>query len=177
MKYVVAPSGKAVYREGMGGRRVRFDAMLALPFVHKTHLVDTSISNLSLTFLGPENPLITRDEQLFDLKVTFYLRINGAIQDVFDAVDHFGVENLAELDDRIPEMINDAEQLIRSTAGELTWQQVGDTPTFIDAIIQRLPGGFFKPGVLVDDVALDHVDKFPPEISAGQGASLLFREQ
>lgn len=176
MTYKKAPSGKAILREGVGGRRVSFTGMLVLPLVHKSQLIDTSISNLPLSFRGPDNPLIAKDEQLFDLKIMLFLRVNDTAEDVLAAAEHFGADSLAELDERIPELINDAEQLVRTAAGELTWPEINDSPTFKAAILQRLPMGYFKPGLIVDNIAIDHTDKYPPEISAHQSSSLMFRE-
>lgn len=166
-----APSGKALYREGLGGRKISFSGLIVLPGIHRAALVDTSISTLSLNFTGPDTPLISKGEQLFDLKITFHLRIKDTPEDVLAAVDHFGLENLTELDDRIPELLNDAEQLVRAAAGKLTWDEINDSPTFIKAILKRLPTGYFKPGVIVDNIAIDHTDKYPPEICASQGVS------
>lgn len=170
MKYQMAASGKALLREGLGGRRVSFDGMFAMPLVHRTHRVDISISTLSLNFAGPDNPLIAKDQQLFDLSIVFHLRVNDNQQDVLDAAAHFGVENLKDFDNRIPELINDAEQLVRTAAGELSWAEINDSPTFIEAILRRTPNGYFKPGLIVDNIAIDHADKFPPEFNESQDA-------
>ncbi|WP_309400249.1 SPFH domain-containing protein [Cerasicoccus maritimus] len=175
MKYHKAFAGKALVRSGLGGRKVTFDGMFVFPGLQRISKVDITISNLSLTFTGPDNPLIAKDQQLFDLKVTLQLRVNDTPKDVLAAIDYLETDALFDLDERIPEMINDAEQLIRAAASEHDWSELADITTLKNAIIERVPKRYFKPGIVLQDVALDHIDKFPPEYSPTQSGGLLFR--
>ncbi|MGE9294722.1 MAG: SPFH domain-containing protein [Puniceicoccales bacterium] len=172
--YRAPRSSEALVRTGLGGAKVSLGGMFALPGLQTCATLDLSLSRLALSYRGPENPLITKGEQLFDLEVTIYFRAAKTPEEIALAVAHFGLDTLNDEAALVAVVRDDMDNAVRAAAGEFNWDEIRDEPQrFKEGLSQRLAP--LIPGLVVDGIALDHIDKFPPEISARQGGGLLFR--
>lgn len=166
----VTPAGSAIIRQGLGGVKISTGAIIVMPVLHKMRVIDLTLSRLALAFRGPENPLITKDKQLFDLKISVFYRLPVDAQAIEDAVKHFGPDTLNDEAALIKFLYDDAENSIRAAAGDFTWAQIKHEPELIKInLLERLPQ--LTPGLNVEEIAFDHIDTYPPEISPNQGAN------
>ncbi|MBK1856792.1 SPFH domain-containing protein [Cerasicoccus arenae] len=164
--------GQALVRTGLGSTRATTGSVLVLPGVHQSESLDLTLTRIPLSFRGPNNPLISADQQLFDLEISLFFRVSAEESAILQAINHFSAQTLNDEPALVAAISDDVAQSIRTIAGNCSWSQIQSQPDdFKSSLSERLT--ILTPGLAVDSIALDHIDKFPPDISSRQSTRLL----
>ena len=71
--YKTAKTGTALIRHGIGGPKVSFNGIIALPFIHRVEEINTTHTEIHIDY-DENHPLLTKDKQ--QLNATFRFSIN-----------------------------------------------------------------------------------------------------
>jgi len=162
--YRHAEQGKALVITTMGGSEpiVSFTGRIVYPILHNAEVLDLSVKTVKLERRG-RTGLVCKDDLRADLKVTFYLRVNRTQEDVLRVAQMLGCVRASDpmaVEELFHEKFSDALETIakRMTFGELDQ----DRERFKDSVLDVI--GRDLNGFVLDDMALDHVEKTPPEV-------------
>lgn len=82
------PQGKALIRTGFGGAMVALDSgIFVLPILHKVEEMDITLKQLLI-----EEEVLTREDELVKLKVSFYIRVNKDKKHIVEVAQTIGCE-------------------------------------------------------------------------------------
>ncbi len=89
--YKKVEQSTALIRNGVGGTKVSFGGMLAIPVLHRLELMDISVKRVEIDRSGESSEgLICRDNMRADVKVAFFVRVNKTPQDVLKVAQSLG---------------------------------------------------------------------------------------
>ena len=92
--YKKASQGQALVRTGVGGTKVSFGGIMAIPVLHKLEILDISLKNIVIERSGSDG-LICGDNMRADIKVAFFVRVNKSIEDVIKVAQSVGCSRAA----------------------------------------------------------------------------------
>ncbi|MEO0796774.1 MAG: SPFH domain-containing protein [Verrucomicrobiota bacterium] len=163
-----SPAGSAIFRDGFGGPKLSADALVVIPLIQTYRVLDLTIIPFALSFRGPEESLMTEDGQMFDLEIGINFRLSDKPNEALYAIRQYGVDALNNGELLRPLIEQQATKVIQSESNRIAWADVQKDPKRLKGEISRALDSHLS-GLLVDRVAFDHLDKFPPEYHSAQG--------
>ncbi len=153
--------GTALVRTGQGGTKVAFDRMMVVPVVHRVEAIDISVKRIEIDRSGGGG-LICKDNMRADIRVTFFVRVNNAAEDVLKVAESIGCER-ASSEQAIRELFDAKFSEALKTVGKRFEfiELYEERDTFRDEIMKVI--GTDLNGFVLDDAAIDHLEQTPIE--------------
>lgn len=159
--YHKAETGKALLREGLGGQKASLTSLLAIPLLQQVRVLDVSLKRVDIARRGPE-AVTCQDNIPADLLVTFYVRVIPTPSGVLDAVQRLGPDGIQSAETISQTFANDFSTALDTTAASFTFTDLFDQrERFKEAVRTHI--GQNLGGFELYDVAIDHLEKTPPE--------------
>ena len=79
--FLKAKQGQALVRTGLGGTKVSFSGIFALPILHRLEVLDLTMKKIVVNRTGSES-LCCKDDKLAEMKTVFYIQVNYTLDDV-----------------------------------------------------------------------------------------------
>jgi flotillin len=151
--------GRAGVKTGMGGIRVAFDWMIAVPFLQNYHIVDISVKKLEIARKGKDG-LVCKDNIRADITVAFYIRVDATEESVRKVAQMLTPERVSDLE-QLRELFEAKFSEALKTAGkQMEFHSLfTERITFRDQIQATI--GKDLDGFLLQDVAIDYLEQTP----------------
>jgi len=151
----------ALVRTGAGGRRTVIDGgCLALPILHRIQKVNMRASPV-LVQLSGNRSAISEDRLRVELEMEFLIRIDATPEGVASAAQSLGsrVSRPEELATFVESYLIDAMQAVAAARTLDSLHE--DRQAFVEAVRGSIVGGLGRIGLVLETVALRHVDQAP----------------
>jgi flotillin len=161
MLYRKVDQGQALVRNGYGGTRVSFTGMLVWPVIHKAELMEISVKSIEIYRHG-ENGLVCKDNMRADIKVRFYVRVNGTQEDVLKVAQSVGCARAS--DPRLLVELFDAKfsEALKTAGKQFDFEDLyTERVQFKEKILGII--GTDLNGYVLDDAAIDDLEQTPLE--------------
>ena len=161
--YVVVAPDQALVKTGSGGLKATTEGgELVIPLIQRYEFMDLSLKSFEIDRRG-EAGLICKDNIRADIKVAFFIRVNGTAAEVKEVAQSIGTKRAAQIDT--------LRELFDAKFSEAL-KTVGKQFDFIDLYEQR---DKFKDEILkvigqdlngykLDDAAIDYLEQTPLEL-------------
>ena len=140
---------------------VTFTGTYVLPVIHKAELMDISVKTLEIDRRGKDG-LICQDNIRADIKVTFFVRVNKAREDVIKVAQSIGCKRASDpvtLDELFNAKFSEA---LKTVGKQLDFEDLyTKREEFRDRIIQII--GRDLNGYVLEDCAIDYLEQTPLE--------------
>ncbi|MFI5567422.1 SPFH domain-containing protein [Streptomyces sp. NPDC051740] len=151
--------GKALIVSKVRKVDVTFTGSVVLPVLHKAEVMDISVKTIEITRAGKEG-LICRDNIRADIRITFFVKVNKAVDDVIKVAQAVGT---ARASDR-----NTLQELFHAKFSEAL-KTVGKQMDFTDLYTKREELryriieviGVDLSGYHLEDAAIDYLEQTP----------------
>ncbi|MFC9886850.1 flotillin family protein [Streptomyces pilosus] len=151
--------GKALIVSKVRRVDVTFTGSVVLPVLHKAEVMDISVKTIEITRAGKEG-LICRDNIRADIRITFFVKVNKAVDDVIKVAQAVGT---ARASDR-----NTLQELFHAKFSEAL-KTVGKQMDFTDLYTKREELryriieviGVDLSGYHLEDAAIDYLEQTP----------------
>jgi len=154
-----APAHHVLVRNGAGGPRISTEGIVAFPFLHTIDVLDVSVRTIAIERRSGKG-LLTENGDRIELKATFFVKVNGTVEDMLCAAKELGCA-VANDPERFrkhvePKLVNALETVARMLSA-LEIEKHRDR--FRDEVIAVIgdPGS----GLRIEDLALEDVRVVP----------------
>lgn len=155
------PPGRAGLITGLGGFRVSFDWMLAIPVLQNYQLVDISVKKLEIHRKGKDG-LVCKDNIRADITVAFYIRVEtttDSVRKVSQMLTPERVSDLAQLRELFEAKFSEA---LKTAGKQMEFHELfTERIKFRDEIQTTI--GKDLDGFFLQDVAIDYLEQTPLE--------------
>ena len=138
---------------------VTFTGTYVLPIIHKAEEMDISVKTLEIDRRGKDG-LICRDNIRADIRVTFFVRVNKAREDVIKVAQSIGCKRASDkvtLDELFNAKFSEA---LKTVGKQLDFEDLyTKRDEFRDRIIQLI--GRDLNGYVLEDAAIDYLEQTP----------------
>jgi uncharacterized membrane protein YqiK len=155
------PPGRAGLITGLGGFRVSFDWMFAVPILQNYQLVDISVKKLEIHRKGKDG-LVCKDNIRADITVAFYIRVETtpeSVRKVSQMLTPERVSDLAQLRELFEAKFSEA---LKTAGKQMEFHELfTERIKFRDEIQTTI--GKDLDGFFLQDVAIDYLEQTPLE--------------
>jgi uncharacterized membrane protein YqiK len=155
--------GRAMIINRMGKTpKVTLSGAIVWPIVNKAEIMDLSVKTIEIARRGKEG-LICKDNIRADIKVTFFLRVNPASDDVLKVAQSIGCARASD-PRTLDELFNAKFSEALKTAGkQMEFEQLyTERQRFKDEILAVI--GKDLNGYVLEDAAIDFLEQTPVEV-------------
>ena len=135
--------------------------MLVWPVIHKAELMEISVKSIEIYRHG-ENGLVCKDNMRADIKVRFYVRVNGTQEDVLKVAQSVGCARAS--DPRLLVELFDAKfsEALKTAGKQFDFEDLyTERVQFKEKILGII--GTDLNGYVLDDAAIDYLEQTPVE--------------
>ena len=154
-----AIQGQALVRTGVGGTKVSFDGMLAIPVIHKFEVMDISIKKLEIDRLEKDG-LICKDNLRADIKVAFFVRVNKSKEDVVRVAQIIGCGRASDLKTLVALFEAKFSEALKTVGKKFDFVQLYESRQEFREEILKIIGRDLN-GYVLDDCAIDYLEQTP----------------
>jgi uncharacterized membrane protein YqiK len=138
---------------------VTFTGTYVLPIIHKAEVMDISVKTLEIDRRGKDG-LICKDNIRADIKVTFFVRVNKARDDVIKVAQSIGCQRASDpvtLEELFSAKFSEA---LKTVGKQLDFEDLyTKRDEFRDQIVQLI--GRDLNGYVLEDAAIDYLEQTP----------------
>lgn len=163
--------GKALIRTGFGGAKVALDTgMFVIPILHKVEEMDISLKTVIV-----EDEILTKDNELIQVKVLFYIRVNKDEKHVVEVAQTIGCERTSK-QEAIEELFySKCTDAVKTVGIGFTEKELRrEREEFKKGILQTI--GIDLNGYILDDCAIEQIRKVP-NTNLGQAVFVLLEHE
>lgn len=155
--YRKVQQGQAIVRNGLGGTRVSFNGIIALPVVHQVEYMDISVKRVEIERQGSEG-LICKDNIRADIKVAFFVRVNKTDQDVLRVAQSIGCQRASSVETIRTLFDAKFSEALKTVGKRFDFVQLyNERDHFKDEILKVI--GTDLNGFTLDDCAIDFLEQ------------------
>lgn len=157
--YKKADSGQALIRSGIGGNKVSFSGIMAIPVFHKLEVMDIT-QQILLVDLSGTRGVFTQDSIRVDLKAQFTVCVNATERDVQLVAINIGAKRASD-----PETIRDLfqasfEEAIKHVLAHIEFLEIQSNMDRIKMMILQEIGGDLS-GYSLMSMAIEYIQQTP----------------
>jgi len=155
--YYKCLQGQALIKTGIGGTKVSFNGIMAIPILHELERIDISLKIIEIDKTETDK-VICKDGKELGTKVFFYVRINKTEEDVNQVAQSMGCDktfNEKELERLFTPKFSEA---IKTVAYKFTTEELQkNRDEFRKEILNEV--GTDLNGYCLDDAAIDYIER------------------
>ncbi|MCB0996738.1 MAG: hypothetical protein KDB21_16705 [Acidimicrobiales bacterium] len=157
--YRKVPQGKALVVSTMNKVLVTFTGRVVLPVLHKSEVMDISVKTIEIDRRGKEG-LICGDNIRADIKVSFFVRVNKAEEDVIKVAQAIGVDRASQQITLEELFVPKFSEALKTVGKRLDFVDLyTERRRFRDEIIEVI--GTDLNGYVLEDAAIDFLEQTP----------------
>lgn len=150
------PQGKALLRTGFGGAKVALDSgIFVLPILHKVEEMDITLKTLVI-----EENVLTREDELLSLKVSFFIRVNKDEKYVVEVAQTIGCERASKAETINELFYGKCTEAMKTVAIGFSKKELQqEREEFKRGILVTI--GTDLNGYILDDCAIEQIKRVP----------------
>ena len=148
--------GQAIVRNGVGGTRVSFNGMIALPGVHQVEYMDISMKRIEIERKAGKG-LICKDNHPADIKAVFFLSVNQTPQDVLHIARSLGCANAGTMETIHGLFDTKFSEALKSAARNFNLAQLHQEPDQFKSEVLKVIGTELN-GFILNDFDIEFIE-------------------
>jgi uncharacterized membrane protein YqiK len=148
--------GKALIRTGFGGAKVALDSgIFVIPILHKVEAMDITLKQLIV-----EEEVLTKEDELLKLKVSFYIRVNKDARYVIEVAQTIGCDRASTAETMKELFYSKFADAMKTVAIDFSKKELQrDRDKFKKGILTTI--GTDLNGYILDDCAVEQIKRVP----------------
>jgi uncharacterized membrane protein YqiK len=166
--YRKVPQGTALIVGKARGVTVSFTSAVVLPVLHRAETMDLRTKRVRIERHGMDG-LLCRDDVRADISITFSVRVNATAEDVLEVAWSIGAERASDegaLQELFSARFTEALKTVASRSDSTDLH--ADREGFRHQVVELVRGDALR-GFLLEDAAIDYLERTPPDRPAEPG--------